>query len=172
MKTDEQLMQIYTEGDLSAFEELYKRYKNRVYGFLAKKITNSSQQDDVFQLVFMKLHQKKHLYNTEYSFSPWFFTLINNTIIDHYRKNKRNHDEIDLDNYDEEVKHINNYDLEEINNLGLDEKQYQLLYLKFVEGHGYKELEKEFNTSASALRKRVSRLLKSLRDLKQRGSHE
>ena len=168
MKTDEQLMEIYLDGDLQAFEELYRRYKNRVYGFLAKKV-DSSQQDDVFQLVFMKLHEKKHLFKSEYRFSPWFFTLIKNTIIDHYRKNRVKHEELTIDPVYEDQDETST---EEISSLHLDENQQRLLYLKFVEGYGYKELEEEFKTSAATLRKRVSRLITNLRNLRPRGSHE
>ena len=145
-----------------AFEALYKRHKNRVYGYMSQKIS-ADKIDDVFQLVFAKLHQKKHLYKKEYPFLPWFYTLIKNTLIDFCRKEKIIFEKLSSEPIAHE--HSNETEL----NLNLKEEEYQLLYAKFVEGFGYKELEEEFNASASTLRKRVSRLIATIR---KRNSYE
>jgi len=156
MRTDEELMLTYREGDGGAFEELYRRYRSRVYGYLQNKVP-TGERDDVFQKIFLKLHHKRFLYNQEYQFAPWFFTLCRHVIIDHYRLKK-----VDLETLSEKLS------LEEHESIDkelppMSDEQFKLLYMKFVEGRGYKELEVEFNSSASSLRKRVSRLLASLR---------
>lgn len=155
-KTDEELMDAYVKGDQLAFERLYKRHKNRVYGYMSQKMA-ADKIDDVFQLVFTKLHQKKHLYKREYPFLPWFYTLIKNTLIDFCRKEKIIFEEFASEPVASES--FNETDL----NLNLKEEEYQLLYAKFVEGFGYKELERGFDASASTLRKRVSRLITAIR---------
>jgi RNA polymerase sigma-70 factor (ECF subfamily) len=157
MATDEELMQAYQSGDEQAFNEIYLRYKNRVYGYLNKKVSEE-KRDDMFQMIFVKLHEKKYLFNVEESFSPWFFTLIRNLIIDNYRKKTPEFEEIT-------EKQSSSIDKEE--SAEIDLTKHKLLYLKFVEGLSYKELEKEFNTSSSTLRKRISRLVNKIR---QKGS--
>ena len=159
MKTDEELMLNYCAGESSGFSELYRRYKKRVYGFLNEKVM-AQERDDVFQKIFLKLHDKRHLYNAEYAFAPWFFTICRHVIIDHYRAQKKSHEEIDLEQMVAETSG-DEADFPELPSMSED--QYRLLYLKFVEGRGYKELEREFNSSASSLRKRVSRLLSTFR---------
>lgn len=158
---DKNLMRLYIQGDNQAFEKLYGLYKKRVYAYINKRV-KSAYVDDLYQAVFMKLHEKKHLYNDEYPFSVWFYTLIRHTIIDWQRKNKvqftdfneSEHSYEDQENQD----HLQDLDLG-----SLDEGSRQLLYQKFVEGKGYRELEVEFNNTSSNLRKKVSRLVKQLR---------
>lgn len=158
MRTDEELMLNYREGEVDAFNELYRRYRARVYGYLFKKV-KAGHKDDVFQKIFLKLHHKRYLYKAEYPFAPWFFTLCRHVVIDHYRTSKEALplESIDLLESPEEQGG-------EFGDLPpMEAEQFRLLYAKFVEGKGYKELEQEFEASSSALRKRVSRLLAMLR---------
>ncbi len=157
MRTDEELMLIYREGEGEAFEELYRRYRARVYGYLHKKVA-AKERDDVFQKIFLKLHQKRHLFKCEYPFAPWFFTLCRHVVIDHYRSSKET---LSLDEYEQvhqADESASDFDLPE-----MEAEQFKLLYQKFVEGKGYSELAQEFGASSSALRKRVSRILATLR---------
>jgi RNA polymerase sigma-70 factor (ECF subfamily) len=159
--TDEELMENYKKGSVSAFEELYKRYHQKVMGFLGKKLAHEEVKEEVFQQVFTRLHQKKHLYDTSYPFAPWFFTLIRNVIIDHYRKEKVDYVELATE-VESEEQNSEAPDKEGVLS-DLDEKDAVLLYKKFVEGLSYKELEAELSAKSSALRKRVSRLIKKLK---------
>lgn len=159
MKSDEELMVIYVSGESSAFSELYRRYKNRVYGYLQGKI-RPGELDDVFQKIFLKLHAKRHLFKEEYPFAPWFFTLCRHVIIDHYRLQK----DLDFEELARELKaEEGELEGEAMKVPQMDPEQYRLLYMKFVEGRGYKELEEEFQANASTLRKRVSRIISALR---------
>jgi RNA polymerase sigma-70 factor (ECF subfamily) len=159
MKSDEELMIDYINGDLDAFNHIYARYKNRVFGLLIKKLS-TDKVDDVFQSVFLKLHEKKHLYKPEHSFSPWFFTLIRNHLIDIYRKPQLN--STGLDGHEPHAPacsipiEIPSFDK-------LPKSDQDLLYKKFVAGHDYNELSLELNQSSTNLRKKVSRILKKLR---------
>ncbi|MCF8058983.1 MAG: sigma-70 family RNA polymerase sigma factor [Bacteriovoracaceae bacterium] len=158
--TDEELMSNYQTGDLQAFEELYKRYKGKVSGFLYQRV-NEPYREDVFQKVFTRLHHKKHLYKADYPFSPWFFTLIRNVVIDFYREKKEEHAEFDEMIHQEMDSDDSQFDLSILS--GLDEKDALLLYQKFVEGQSYEELENELNIKSATLRKRVSRIVKKLK---------
>ena len=168
MKTDEELMILYQNNDIQAFEVLYHRHKSRVLGFIALKTQkySNSMKEEIFQKVFIKLHQNKELYNPSSPFLPWFFTLIKHTLIDHIRSEKsfepfNEQDELaspsDQDNFidlDERIEKISN---------SLSETEQLILYEKFVAGRSYQELEALFDRSASNLRKQVSRLIKRLK---------
>ncbi|MCR9204257.1 MAG: sigma-70 family RNA polymerase sigma factor [Halobacteriovoraceae bacterium] len=162
--SDEELMEKYIQGSVSAFEELYQRYHQKVMGFIAKKV-KENDKEEVFQLVFVRLHQKKHLFDSQFPFAPWFFTLIRHVVIDHYRKEKVDYVELaqepEFENDDsQEEEHR-----EEANKIlaNLKDEEAILLYKKFVDGLTYKELERELKSSPSALRKRVSRLIKKIK---------
>ncbi len=161
MSNDEELMKNYQAGDMSSFDELYGRYKGKVYGFISSRVKEHSR-DEIFQRVFTRLHQKKHLYKQEYPFAPWFYTLIRNVIIDFYRERKFEYIELNEEMMWEREDEIQEFDLSILESL--DEKEALLLYQKFVEGLSYKELEDKLNIKSATLRKRISRLVKKLKD--------
>lgn len=157
LKSDEELMMAYCDGEEEAFGELFKRYKGRIYGYLQNKVP-LKDRDDLFQSSFIKLIEKRHLYKSEYPFAPWFFTLVRNNMIDQMRKQKGESvelNEFDIAVLDEEVTELPQW--------GLSDEEMNLLYQKFVEGKGYSELEEEFNSKSSALRKRVSRIIERIK---------
>jgi len=89
--SDAQLLSLYCQGDLAAFETLYSRYEAKVFFYLKKKLFyhNEEKLREVHQDIFLKLHRKKHLFKSDRSFPAWFFTVINNHINDHLRKSQR-----------------------------------------------------------------------------------
>lgn len=168
MRSDEDLMISIQQGSSEAFEALYRRFRSRVYGYLAKKVTGDDR-DEVFQMVFLKLHEKSHLFRSDLPFTPWFFTLIRNTVIDFYRSQKIDYVALEgeaLEAFESSGNETKGFNLREgrPSLAALNIEDQQLLYEKFVEGHGYKELEVQFGMKAATLRKRVSRLIKKLRN--------
>lgn len=153
-------MNSYRAGDFTAFEKLYARHKGKVYGYIKGRV-GEAHSDDVYQAVFARLHQKKHLFKSDYPFLPWFFTLIRNVIVDHHRREKIKYQPLPEEIGAEAESSLE--EIEELKELNLTEEQFKLLYMKFVEGKGYKELETEFDSSSSALRKQVSRVMQKLR---------
>src|SRR3989338_5977637 len=58
-REDELLMVQYANGDEIAFQELYRRYRARAYGYLSRRVRNSGVADELFQKVFLKLHRSR-----------------------------------------------------------------------------------------------------------------
>lgn len=85
-KTDEQLMHLYQNGDVAAFDELFGRHSSKVYGFLLKRIRNRQTAADLSQEVFVKLHKSKQLYNTSLPALPWIFSITNSVLLDFIKK--------------------------------------------------------------------------------------
>ena len=82
-------MQAYKKGDYAAFEELYRRHAAKVYGFIKKRLADSAEADEVFQAAFLKLHQSRGRYNDGLPFTPWFFSVTRNILIDYLRRRAR-----------------------------------------------------------------------------------
>jgi len=172
--SDEKLMEFYANGDFEAFEILYCRYSNRLYGYLKNKVQHQ-YVDDMCQQIWSKFHTKRMLYKKEFKFAPWFFVLAKNTIIDHYRKDgKESFTEF------EEGQHC---DLKESEKLALRmelldelaqlEPAYKdVLSMRYIDDLNFDEIAKSLNITESNTRKRVSRGLKKLKDLWHRGDHE
>ena len=53
MRTDEELFIDLSKGNLAAFDELYRRYERRLFGYIMHKLGDYSEAEDVFHEVFM-----------------------------------------------------------------------------------------------------------------------
>jgi len=95
---NEELMGLYGLNDFSAFNELYQRVSGKFYGYTLKKVVNSEKAKEIIQKVFLNIHLHRTNFSPDRSFNAWAFTIINNEIIDFFRKKK-----LDLRTLDEEV---------------------------------------------------------------------
>jgi len=79
-------MQAYAKGDNEAFSRLYQRYQSKLYGFLFMRLTYRRQEvaAELFQVVWLKIHQAKSRYDSSKKFSSWFFTIAINTVRDFF----------------------------------------------------------------------------------------
>lgn len=77
-------------GAGEVFAELYVEYLPKVYRFISYRITDSQLAEDLTSIVFEKALTKFKSYSSDKAkFSTWIFTIARNTLIDHYRVNKR-----------------------------------------------------------------------------------
>lgn len=154
---DEKLMVLYQANDQDAFTRLYERYAPVVYGYLKKRLP-ASDVEDLYQNVWKHLHEKRHQYSQQ-PFGPWFFTLIRNLLVDHYRSTGRNAKI--LKNLSEVIKDIPNGHDKDIEGIigSLPAQSQDLVRRYFLEGYSYSDLEKEMGLSQMGLRKRLSRVI-------------
>ena len=73
-------------GESSAFEELYERYKTKVYNTAYRVTGNAADAADVTQEVFLNIFRKIGLFEFRSSFSTWVYRMSVNASIDRYRK--------------------------------------------------------------------------------------
>ncbi|MBI3295547.1 MAG: sigma-70 family RNA polymerase sigma factor [Deltaproteobacteria bacterium] len=92
--SDERLMELYRAGEEHAFDELFERYRNRVFGYIHQHIRDPKAADDIFQTTFLKLHSSRAKYETGRSFGAWIFTICRNVIMDHLRHISRNMEDV------------------------------------------------------------------------------
>lgn len=92
-----ELMILYQRGDIEAFNCLYDKYKSMIYGYLYKRVDKHNEVDEIFQDVFLRLHQSRLRYKSEFPFEPWLFTVLRNSLIDYYRKKKKEYANVPLD---------------------------------------------------------------------------
>ncbi len=172
--TDEKLMEYYSQGDFEAFELLYCRYSQRLFGYLKGKV-QAHQIEDLCQQVWTKLHDKRKQFKKEFRFAPWFFVIARNTVIDNYRKNNKGpHSEFEEDKHGQcsQSEKIA-LKLEVIDELSqLEPKYKEALNLRYIEELDFAEIAKSLEITEANTRKRISRGLKKFKDLWHRGDHE
>jgi len=123
--SDEQLMQQYAKGDALAFEQLYERHKGGLYRYCLRQLTNKAIAEECFQEVWMKLINSRVNYQPKALFTTYLYRIAQNHIIDTFRKNKKLHQEVEL----EETFHSAMVDAEQsdITSELIEKKQYQQL---------------------------------------------
>lgn len=78
--------QLAAAGDVEAFERIYGRYHNVVYGLCLRMTRNVSQAEDLAQDVFIQLFRKLKTFRGESAFSTWLHRLAVNQVLMHFRK--------------------------------------------------------------------------------------
>jgi RNA polymerase sigma-70 factor (ECF subfamily) len=77
--SDEVLIANFQNGDVEAYNELVRRYKDRLTNFVYRYTGNYDDADDIVQEVFIRIYTSKHLYREIAKFSTWMYTIaVNN----------------------------------------------------------------------------------------------
>jgi RNA polymerase sigma-70 factor (ECF subfamily) len=87
-KSNESRMLRYAEtGDRALLTQLYDTCGNDLYHFVIT-LSEPTLAKDICQKTWLKVIEKKHLYQHSGQFKAWLFTLARNLLIDEFRRNK------------------------------------------------------------------------------------
>ena len=86
---DSALMLRFCDGDVQAFETLYRRHKDSTYRYLLRLSQNPETAEDVFQDVWGKIINARDSYRRTAKFTTFLYRVAHNCFIDHVRRNKR-----------------------------------------------------------------------------------
>jgi RNA polymerase sigma-70 factor (ECF subfamily) len=85
---NENLMLRYAKtGDKALLTQLYETCGNDLYHFVMT-LSEPTLAKDICQKTWLKVIEKKHLYQNSGQFKAWLFTLARNQLIDEYRTTK------------------------------------------------------------------------------------
>ncbi len=163
-------MLAYAEDDMEAFETLYQRHKQRIFGFLIKKLKNQNEAEEVFQTIFSKLHLARKKYHKDIPFLPWIFTISRNALIDHVRKRDAYQkivktSEVAVKTYSQQAGTATSDHLEITKLSSLTEAQREALEFRFNQGLTFTEIAERMQISTDNSRQIVSRAIRKLRKL-------
>lgn len=77
------------EGDQDAFRLLIEKYQKRGVSIALGYVRNIDDAQDLVQDAFIKAYRSLHRFEIGSSFYTWFYRIVVNVCIDHYRKNKK-----------------------------------------------------------------------------------
>src|SRR4051812_20219754 len=86
--TDYELAQKAGTGDLSSFEELYRRHFRRVYALCLRMTSNPVEAEDLTQETFIQLFNKIGSFRGESAFTTWLHRMTVNQVLMHFRRRK------------------------------------------------------------------------------------
>lgn len=94
---DQRLASGCVAGDPRTFEEIYRRFGDRMKSIAWNHLGNASDAEDAIQETFLKVHRAATTFTGEASFATWLFRILVNTCYDVLRKRKRRVEETPLD---------------------------------------------------------------------------
>jgi RNA polymerase sigma-70 factor, ECF subfamily len=83
--SDEVLCQRVAERDEAAFDLLVARYQQRAYRLAWSMLRDAEDARDVSQEAFVRLYQTAASFGGRARFSTWFYRIVVNLCLDHYR---------------------------------------------------------------------------------------
>ena len=91
---DRELVDRVLEGDNTAFEYLFNRYRDAIHRLFVQRLGGANDADDLLQETFIKVYINIHRYSADYTFGQWVYTIARNTFIDFVR---RRQDDLSID---------------------------------------------------------------------------
>ncbi len=168
---DQQLVERCAHGENDAFGILYDRYITKIYRFIYYKTFVRETAEDITSDVFHKAFERIHSFNSHKgTFSAWIYRIARNSVIDHYRTQKKNipiDDVFDL--------HTENRTAEEHDAITalarveeylktLPSRQREIIILRLWEELSYKEIAKIIGGTEDGTKMAFSRAIRELRE--------
>lgn len=83
---DEDLMLAYRDGNVGAFDELYRRHKSALYRYLLRQCRDAAAAEELFQDIWANVIRARGNYAVAARFTTYLYRLAHNRLIDHYRR--------------------------------------------------------------------------------------
>ena len=86
---DEILVAQFQAGRQDAFDELMRRYKQKIYSYLIRSVKNYEDAEELTIEVFFKAYRALGNWQPRAQFSTWLYRIAHNLAIDHHRSQSR-----------------------------------------------------------------------------------
>jgi RNA polymerase sigma factor (sigma-70 family) len=166
--SDEELMMMYQTGSDEAFQTLYRRHSEKIYGFLRGRVWNDERASELYQDVFLKMHRSKSLYNKTLPALPWIFSIVRSTLVDGLRTDKKAKRDME---YSLDPIGIEQRTVAEVSSLlsRLPDDQKKAVELRYIDEKTFEEIAATLDTTSSNARKIVSRAVTKLKSFALKG---
>lgn len=169
---DDDLMKEISNGNHSAFEELFARHRAAVFGYCMRMLGGrKGAAEDISQDVWFKVIRKAGTYNSRGYFKAWLMTMTRNESITVLRKQKRFSDSEALENdeisgdFDLEQALLSSYDRERVTAAidSLSDSQRVALSLSLREDLSNSEVAQTMGLTVSSVKALLVRAKRNLK---------
>ena len=159
-------------GDTEAFAKLYEEFFTPIYRYVLFRVKHIPTAEDITQTVFLKIFRSLDTLTHNTYPKAYFFTVAQNTIIDHWKKKKdivfdeTNSIFTQFKSDEDPSKDVDRmFTQDQIQQLldEIDIKHSEILYLKFIEQLENKEIAELLGKKENAIRQMQCRALKAVR---------
>ena len=169
--SDYELMCNLQKGDLEAFDQIFKKYGDRLFGFALKHLKSKEEAEGLVQDVFLKIWKNRKSLKNESSLKSYLFTIAYHNMCKIFRK-KQIHEKFLEErsstanatiNLEEQLEY--KATLEQVDQLidKLPEKQRIIFIKSRKEGKSTREIADEMNLAPGTVDNQISAALKFLR---------
>jgi len=173
-RSDNELIELFRNGDESAFNLLVVRYQEKVYWVARRFVNDHDRADDVTQDVFCKVYESLREFRGESSIYTWLYRITVNIALNSLRRQKVRElfriDEMfeveDKDSVapDEALERQEQKTLIEEAIAKLPKKQKSVFVLRYYEELPYEEISKVLKTSVGGLKANYFHAVKKIQE--------
>ncbi len=170
--SDSELMRQVRGGRTAALATLFERHHARVYGYCLRMTGNRSAAEDLVQDVFMKMLRYKATFKDDSELVPWMFGIARNSCLAHLKRRANDHlpatqpvEELAADDAHGDQHDDRESDLVRQALLRLPAERREVLVLSRFEYKSYDEIARVLDCSVGAVKVRVHRAMKQLREI-------
>jgi RNA polymerase sigma factor (sigma-70 family) len=171
---EHELVDAVREGSDGAFAELYNRYCDRIFSYIAGMVGDQGRAEDIAQEVFISALRRLRATQTPIAFRPWIYQIAKNACVDEYRRTRRTR-EVPLEPESEPALSVakapsldqaveNKQLLADLRGAfgGLSESQHQVMVLRELEGLSYEEISRRLGVSKAVVESTLFRARRRL----------
>lgn len=168
---DKELKELFNglrEKNKDAFETLYLKYNNLVYGIAFSILKNNEYSEDIVQNVFMKIYEMEKSKLPTCMESSWLYTLTKNETISYIRNKKCNvslEEIYEIEDKNDDIEKIISKEAYNkiISKLSSIEKE--IISLKILSSFSFDEISKMLSLNVSTVKWKYYKALNSLKIL-------
>jgi len=154
-------------GCLQTFQTVYSLFNQKLYAYVLKKTNSVYMAEEVVQLTFIRLWEKRETLSAEYNISTQIFRIAGTILIDQLRKEavSKKHLSVVEDDFalktetdQPEMLHALEQAIEQMAPV-----RKKVFKLSKVDGYSYKEIAEMLSISPKTVENHISQALKQLR---------
>ncbi|TDQ07486.1 RNA polymerase sigma factor [Pedobacter metabolipauper] len=178
--TNEQLLTSIRLGDCASFNEIYHRYRKKVYGFAYRFTRSSEQAEELTQDVFVRVWENRSKIDSAKNFDGFLFILIRNNYLKALRHSAKE-SVFNVENLEEEPSNnaIDDYidlkDCQQIASLAINSLSPQAkiaFQLSRNEGFSHEDISRQMGISKNTVNNHIKKSLGTVRKYMQVYSSE
>ena len=77
-ESDERLVKLHVDGQPGAIDELIRRHRDELFGYLVRFTGSRALAEDVFQETFLQIHLSAATFDVDRRLKPWLYTIATN----------------------------------------------------------------------------------------------
>lgn len=167
------------EGKQYAFTQLFNKFKNTIYKTIFFIVKNKDVADDILSITFVKAFKRIDSYINNISFEMWLKTIATNSSIDYIRKNRKEKDNLFIDDEDNliQLSSTADYSPEEVfiykeTDKKLEEamsrlrwKYRNIINMRSVQNLSYKQISEQLGITESQVKSLLNKARDKLKEL-------